>query len=542
MRHKRRLTAVLLSALLVAAVLLASTSAADRLFSAQRIDVGIDKPAVQVGAAIGNTRAWAGFVQERAGKQRLYVRYARNGRFRRFPKLADRGNEVTGAGLVGDTKGRALVVWGEQVGGKGVVFSRRLRRNVLGPVVRVTAEGSDVDFANLDMNPFYDRSRNLAMNRNGGAAFCYTDANNKHFIAIRAPGAVAWVLHEIQDSCGDLGIDDRGNAVAIGNANKDLFANKVIAGQVVRELVTDDLMDEVSIAVGPGGTALIMYRPDTDSIFVRRKRDIAQGGAWEKIGGNAVLGIMIDDGRSPEDPYAALDARGNGIFSFRDNVNDIDKKPSIYYRLVTGGNLGGGGTIAQRGANRARVAVNRLGRPVITYTNAAPGTDNDPVPKAYVRVFRRGLPLPARLLVNGRGHYVGPNILGLAVDGPGNVLALTNEIDPSNFNGVALFGTFGDFSKPKLRPRAAGVGRLKVRINSRATDSFATIRSRDVRWRVPRGVRIVKAFRKRGRNARGKKITIRVRRFGRYRIRIRVRDRGGNVTRRVFRLRVRRGR
>lgn len=545
--RRRSFGVMLATSALLVVVLFPSTSFAGRLFPVGPIDAATGESAIQLGAAIGNRQAWAGFAQETAGATRLYIRYARNGRLRATAQLADRGNEVTAGGLVGDGRGRALVVWEEQVGNDGVLFSRRLGDGVLGPVIRVSPPGSDAEFGDL-MNP-QDRGRSLVMSRTGAAALCYDDGND-HFIASRGAGSDTWARHEVPRECiddnnnSDLGIDDRGHVVALTLNGAGLFADKVIRGQVVSELVTDDAGNQNSLAVGPGGTALAVGRDQNMNVFARRKADIAQGGPWVKVGGNLQQGLLIEDGRSPEDPYAAMDSRGNGILAFRDNAMNGSQ---VLYRLLNAGIPGGGAALYTSigRSSRVRLGVDRLGRPFTAYTKARTLDANKETVtgSAYARVFARGEPGLERALAPGILNSGAPNVLGFAVDQRGNFLALPDDF--TNANVSRVLGTFGDFSRPNVRPRAfprrprAG---QRVRLASLPFDSFRLTRPGDVLWSLPRGVRVVRAFKRSRGRARGRKIRVRFRRAGVYRIGVKIGDGSGNSRTKTLRIRVRRAR
>lgn len=522
-----------------AVLALAAPSLAGRIFPPAAIDADNGESSVQLGATIGAREAWVAYAQKTGAATRLFVRYARNARLRRVSQLADNGNDVTGGGLVGDRHGHALVLWGEQVGGKGVVFSRRLSGGRLGRVIRVTPPNTDVEFDNL-MNPF-DRGRDLVMSRSSVAAFCYRKGG-KPFIATLSPRGAGWARTEIKDGCSDLGIDDRGDVVAIASAGTALVANRVVRGQASRELITNDFMDQESLAVGFGGAGLALGRDDDMKLFAYRRADVAQGGRWQKVGGVISDGILVDDGRSAEDPFAAMDGRGNGAIVFRDNA----KNGSFgYYRLLGGGVPGRGGKLFSQSIGRSgriRIGVDRLGRPVTAHSRAAKLDANGETVafNAYAVVFRRGAPGRERALLPGVPDSGAPNILGLALDNAGDFTAPPTVFsDNEPFRRVR--SVLADYSRPRLRPRARVRGR-RGRLNSHATDPFRTLRNGDVRWRVPGGVRIVRAARRRGRRARGKIIRVRFRHAGRFRIRVTAGDGAGNRATKVLRIRVRRRR
>jgi hypothetical protein len=118
-------------------------------------------------------------VQPTGGVDRLYVDYAHDGRWA-HPFLADAGHDVDGAGLAGSTGGAAVVVFTRKVNGNDVLFGRRSKNGVAGPVRQISASGEDVQFPGL-MFPFL-RGRAVAMDAAGAAAVCYA-AGNQSIIA-----------------------------------------------------------------------------------------------------------------------------------------------------------------------------------------------------------------------------------------------------------------------------------------------------------------------------------------------------------------------
>jgi len=285
-----------------------------RLLAPQTIDAGTGQDAIQVGASLGSRQAYSAFVQQTNGTKRLYVVHARNGVFG-APRLADRGNDVSAGGLAGNTRGAAVVVFGERVGNNGVIFGRRLSGGRLGAVHQISAAGDDASFSNL-MFPF-DRGHVLAMNDRGAAVLCYA-TGGKSFVATLAPGGDAWPSRELPTGCDSPGIDSRGDVAVLGvDANGALVASRIVGGQLRGEVIEPKVMDQTFLAVGAGGTALALGRDKDFHLFAYRKADIAKDGAWESVG--PLESGVIQANADAEDPFAALDAHGNGIAVFRDN-------------------------------------------------------------------------------------------------------------------------------------------------------------------------------------------------------------------------------
>ena len=510
-RRARVLAGVAIAGLLTG---LAASPSLAGLLAPQPIDARTGADAIQVGASLGGRQAFAAFVQQTSGTRRLYVVHARNGVFG-APRLADRGSDVTAGGLVGNARGAAVVVFAERVGNKGVIFGRRLSGKRLGAVRQISATGDDARFANL-MFPF-DRGHALAMNDRGEAVLCYTTAD-KSFVATLAPGGDAWVSRELPTGCESPGIDSRGDLAVLGvDANNALVASRIVGGQLRSEVIEPKVMDQTFLAVGAGGTALALGRDKDFHVFAYRKADIAQDGAWESVG--PLEAGLIQANADAEDPFAALDARGNGIAVFRDNsMND----PQGYYRIVKGGRPGAG-AVLDKSASRIRVAVDGQGNPVVGYS-AADATS------AFVHLFRHGQPGPALPLAPGLEPYFLPSSVGLSVDRAGDVLALVTQGD----NPVGLRAVLGDFAPPALRPSASPrrprAGQ-RVTLRSNASDAFAAVRSGDVRWGIPPSVS--------ARSLRGTTIRVRFPRPGRYRITVIATDRAGNRTSRTLRVGVR---
>jgi hypothetical protein len=503
----------------LAAGVLAATGAAG-LFGPQRIDARTGKDAIPLGTAIGNRRAWAGFAQNTGGRDRLYVAFARNGSFG-APFLADRGNEITGGELAGSHGGDAVVVFVEKVGNNHVLFGRRLHEGSAGSVAQISANGEDVKFAGF-MFPF-DRTWSLAMNARGAAAVTYFHAAGmKAIAATLAPGANQWTSHQLATTCDDPGIDDRGNVACVGvDANNHFAASRIVGGQLRTETIDANSMDEFSLAVGRGGTALALERDKDFHVVAWRKLDIAQDGAWENVGPKVEEGI-IQANANAEDPFAALDRRGNGALTFRDNSNN---NPQGYYRLVAAGRPGSGGVLYKSMA-RGRIRVDGAGNAVVAFTAGAAQTVH-----ASVRRFARGLPGAESPLARGLEPYSIDSSVGIDVDDAGNLIALITQ----GANPTTVRAIFGDFAGPTLKPRASSshprVGR-KIKLYSGASDSFADIRARDVRWTLPSGVSA-------SRTVKGLNIRVRFNSARRFKIRVKAVDRAGNHTSATLRVRVR---
>ncbi len=228
------------------------------LLAPRTIDAGTGKDSVEVGRSIGNHRAWAAFVQETGGVKRLYLDAAHNGSWA-HPFLADRGNEVAGAGLAGSSRGDAVVVFAEKVNGKEVLFGRRVSGGAAGQVQQISATGEDVRVEAL--NSHFSRGHGVVMNDAGAAAVCYDDAAaQKSFIATLAPGASQWVEHPVASNCLDLVMDARGDVVSVGFNGTSFDASKIVNGQASTETISDNVMDEPSVAISPSGLAIALVR------------------------------------------------------------------------------------------------------------------------------------------------------------------------------------------------------------------------------------------------------------------------------------------
>jgi hypothetical protein len=449
---------------------------------------------------MGPDSAWIGLVQTVGGVQRLYADFARNGRFGP-PVVADRGNAVVNAGLAGDasggSRGNAVLAWTELVGNVHVLFSRSLTSGGrLGPVVQVSAANQDAVFDGTDMGVPFDRTHAIAMNGTGEAALCYFDAAGmQSFLATLAPGSDQWVTHEM--ACSDPHIDAAGDVFAsVGaDANMKFSAAMLIAGQVRNEIIDPNVHpgDEFSVALGADGTALALGRDNNQKPLVYLKANLASNAGWQNVG--PLDGGLIPSGFSLEDPFAALDAHGNGIVVFRDNNNN---NPQGYYRPIVAGTPMGG-AVLDHSMSRLRPAVNTLGTPFVVYSAAD-------FHSGFLNIFNAGAPGSPLPLAPGLGPYDVPSLTSVAVDDGGDALVLLSVAGPPE----TVAAVFGDFSSPTLRPvlprhiRA----RHRVLLRSGATDPFADPSNSEVRWQLPAAVRgrrtltglsIHVTFRKRGR-------------------------------------------
>ena len=220
------------------------------------------KDSVEVGGSIGNHRAWAAFVQETGGVKRLYLDAAHNGSWA-HPFLADRGNEVAGAGLAGSSRGDAVVVFAEKVNGKEVPFGRRVSGGAAGQVQQISATGEDVRVEAL--NSHFSRGHGVVMNDAGAAAVCYHDAAaQKSFIATLAPGASQWVEHPVASNCLDLVMDARGDVVSVGFNGTSFDASKIVNGQASTETISDsDSPEEPRATLDRHGDGVIVWHSNS---------------------------------------------------------------------------------------------------------------------------------------------------------------------------------------------------------------------------------------------------------------------------------------
>jgi hypothetical protein len=489
-----------------------------RLLAPQRINANTGQDALNVGASLGSRQAWAGLVQKTNGQNRLYAAYARSGTFR--PAfVADRGNAVVTGGLAGNQRGAAVIVWTEKVGNQQVLFGRRLADGRAGAVVQISVAGEDAQFGNA-MFPF-DRTHGVAMNDAGAAVLCYFDAAGvKSYAASLAPRTNQWTRHEM--ACSDPHIDAGGDVLAdVGkDANNKFSAAMLVGGQVRNEIIDANVtpMDEFAIGLGAGGTAMALGRDNNFHAIAYRKASLTANSGWENVG--PLETDLIQANANPEDPFAALDARGNGIVVFRDNSAN---NPQGYYRLVSAGRPLGG-AVLDHSAARLRPAVDAAGNPRVAYSA------ND-AKSGFINRFRRGNPGTALALAPGLGPYSVPSLTSIAVDTAGDFLVLLRE----ETNPLHVRAVFGDFAAPTLRPSASPRSPLvgqRVRLRSRASDAFADLSKRNIRWTLPRGVQL-------SRTTTGASIRVKFSRRGRFHIHVVATDPAGNRTRRAFSIRVR---
>jgi hypothetical protein len=479
--------------------------------------------AVNVGAAMGPDRAWVGLVQTVGGVKRLYADFARNGRFA-APVVADRGNAVVSAGLAGDasggSRGNAVLAWTELGGNVHVLFARSLTSDGrLGPVVQVSTANQDAVFDGADMVVPFDRTHAIAMNDTGEAALCYFDAAGmQSFLATLAPSSNQWVTHQM--ACSDPHIDAAGDVFAsVGaDANNKFSAAMLIGGQVRNEIIDPNVApgDEFAAGLGAGGTALALGRDNNQKPLVYRKANLASSGAWQDVG--PLDGGLIPSGFSLEDPFAALDARGNGIVVFRDNNNN---NPQGYYRSVVAGTPMGG-AVLDHSMSRLRPVVNALGTAFVAYSAAD-------FKSGFLNIFKAGVPGSVLPLAPGLGPYDVPSLTSIAVDPGGDVLVLLSVAGPPQ----TVAAVFGDFSSPTLRPvvpRHIRAGH-RVLLRSGATDAFADPSNSKIRWKLPSAVR--------GRRSlTGLRIHVTFRKRGRFRIIVTASDPQGHRTSKTLTVRV----
>jgi hypothetical protein len=361
----------------------------------------------------------------------------------------------------------------------------------------------------------FDRNHAIAMNEFGSAVICYRDladaTNPRSFAAILPPGQASWALHEVPKGCIDPGIDSRGNVAVLGQDANTIVITRIVGGQLDEDPTEDNAMDQWTLEVSPGGQAMTQGRDKDFHVNAHYKGDIAEDGDWQKT---AMVEVgVIQDGANPEDPFAALDSQGDGVFVFRDNKMNAERG---YYRTVSGGVFDEGAALSES-MSRQRVAIDEDSHPVVVYSDEDSG-------RTMFHRFDAGEPGAAAPLGADLDPNVGPNILGVSSTAAGELLALVDE--PG-----ALYAVVGDYLAPLLAPRVpAGkrAGKL-VRLRSGASDSLGL---RRVTWRLPRAA-------KGKRTRRGETIQVRFKRKGRFSVRLTALDRAGNSTTQTLRIRIR---
>ena len=512
--HIRRfipLAAVALSAIVTPA-------AHARLLAPKTIDAGTGKDAAEVGGSIGNHRAWAAFVQETGGVKRLYAETAHNGKWA-HPFLADRGNEVQLAGLAGAGRGDAVVAFTEKINGKQVLFGRRLNGGAAGPVTQISANGEDVK--SDPFNNHFLRGHALAMDDAGAAAVCYDDAAaNKSIIATLGPGANQWVEHQVGSNCFDLVMDSHGDVVTVGFKGTAFDAAKVINGQPSTEQLSNNAMDEASVAISPSGTAIALVRDKNFHIVAFGKRDIASATPWDSLG-RVDSDNVFDNGDSPEEPRATLDSRGDGVIVWRSNNNN---DPKTAYNSIRNGQPTTAKFLSKELMESFPFATTiATGMPAVAFE--LPGGQTG------LFSFHAGAPSAPLTLAPGMGPTSLGSAAGLVGDGNGDVISLLAH----GQNPIRTLAVFGDFSRPALKPRSPRKLHAKTRVTltSGATDAFADIQPGQVHWFLPRGVKALAG-------THGLKLRVRFVRKGRYTIKLSVTDLGGNTQTARLHVKVRR--
>jgi len=499
------------------------------ILAPQTIDAGTGMDAHDVGASFGARTAWAAFTQTTDGKSRLYVAWARNGKFD-APQAADRGNAVMQASLGGNRRGQAVAVFTEQVGGVAVLFSRRLAGGGGGPVLQVSADTQSASLPNAAAGLQHVRA--VAMNASGTSAACYRDAlSASSFVAVLAPGAPAWQRFGPlkADVCVDIGVDARGNVIVVGqDIGADLYADLVVGGVLKSELIDADGMDEPSLALSPKGIAVALARVDVGGNFgvaAWRKADIASDAPWSKLG-------RIDENatdfatEASEFPRGAIGANGNGILTFR-AFNPTAVTGRIFLVRLTGSTVGPAIFVAPENDD-AVPEIDARGRAFLAYTATAGGVL---VPVVRV-VGPTTIGAARRLVPDGTPGTELRNVVSFVADGAGDLLALLRSGEAP----VRAVAVFGDLRGPTLRPRSLPArpraGR-RAELRSRAADSFSTLAGKNVRWKFPRDA--VRG----SRNRTGLTIHVRFAHAGRVRVRITVVDRARHRTTKSLVIRVR---
>ena len=476
------------------------------LLAPMTIDAGTGKDSIEVGGAIGNHRAWAGFVQQTRGVDRLYVDFAHDGTWA-HPFLADSGKEVDAAGLTGSATGAAVAVFTEQVAGKDVLFARRLKNGAGGPIPQVSAPGEDAKFEPLMFH--FLRGRKLVMNAAGEAAVCYHDAANaKDIIATAAPGSNRWVEHVAGNGCDDLGMDSRGDVISVGSSGGAFDATRIVGGHVTTEKIGDNIMDEDSVAVSTSGLAIFVARDTNFHIVAYRRRDITKNTPWESLG-RVDSDNVFDPGDSPEEPRATLDPNGNGLIVWHSNsMNDA----KTAYTDIKHGQPMTATFLAKEATDSFPYAVTiKTGMPATGFE--LPGT------QTAVGPFHAGLPRPELTAAPGMAPTVLESAAGFVSDGLGDMLVLLFQ----GANPERTVAVMGDFAPPTLKPTAPRTvhARKTVTLKSGASDTFADVQAKEVTWTLPHGVKSLD-----GRH--GLKLRVLFKHAGRYQIKLRATDRGAN--------------
>jgi hypothetical protein len=329
------------------------------------------------------------------------------------------------------------------------------------------------------------------MNGAGAAVVCFTNGNTGDlYAATAAANSNEWSrvgpLRNV--SCDDVGIDSRGNALVVGqDASGQLTADRIVGGQLRSETIDQTGKDEPSVALSSGGNALALARIDAGGSFAAaawRKADIAQEGAWEKLG-------RVDEGargaaENSEYARAALDGAGTGVLTFRVN-NPATNTARLYFAPVDA--RAAAPVVAPRKLADVAVGqeaipnVDASGNPIV----AREGTGSNGKALPFVYVFANGSPGQALPLVPESGDDVDlVNVPSFAADTSGNFLALLRRAS----GPVRVVAAFGDFVPPTLKPQASPqrprLAQL-VTLRSRATDSFASVPPGSVEWRFARG-------------------------------------------------------
>jgi hypothetical protein len=183
----------------------------------------------------------------------------------------------------------------------------------------------------------------------------------------------------------------------------------------------------------------------------------------------------------------------------------------------------GSGGVLDKSSSRQRAAVDVSGSAFIAYSAAD-------FKSGFINLFQGaspGTPLP---LAPGLEPYHVPSLTSLAVDPAGNFLVLISQ----GSMPTHVYAVFGDFVRPTLRPTVSPRRprhSRRVVLHSGATDDFAALVARDIRWKLPHGVRLKRKS--------GGTIHVTFRRRGTYHIRVMATDLAGNRTTRTFTVHVR---
>jgi hypothetical protein len=312
------------------------------------------------------------------------------------------------------------------------------------------------------------------MNDAGAAGVCYDDAAaQKSFIATLAPGASQWVEHPVASNCLDLVMDARGDVVSVGFNGTSFDASKIVNGQASTETISDNVMDEPSVAISPSGLAIALVRDKNFHIVAFRKRDIISASPWESLG-RVDSDNVFDPGDSPEEPRATVDSHGDGVIVWHSNsMND----PKTAYNPIKNGQPGTATFLAKEAMDSFPYATTiATGTPAVAFE--LPGVQTG------LFSFTAGMPRARLTLAPGMAPTLLNSAAGFTGDGQGDVIVLLFQ----GQNPGHTVAVLSDFGRPILKPSAPHKvhANKPVTLTGGATDAFADIQPNQVHWTLPR--------------------------------------------------------